>query len=161
MTLHFARFEKSRSAQLTADRQKTSSCSKNITHINFALAVSSSYQLYHCSFVNYLGSSSEARSSTSLPAIFVYLCSTSLFPSRADHTRAAWFCVICHRPLQKRERTGKDYGCFPFLWKTEIFKWKINYILESLPRIEVFGGGKWQNGSSTNITQNREFVWIG
>ena len=31
----------------------------------------------------------------------------------------------------------------------------------SLPRIEVFGGGKWQNGSSTNITQNREFVWIG
>ena len=34
-------------------------------------------------------------------------------------------------------------------------------ILESLPRIEVFGGGNWQNGSSTNITQNREFVWIG
>ena len=27
--------------------------------------------------------------------------------------------------------------------------------------IEVFGGGKWQNGSSTNITQNRESVWIG
>ena len=24
----------------------------------------------------------------------------------------------------------------------KIFKWKINYILESLPRIEVFGGGK-------------------
>ena len=37
----------------------------------------------------------------------------------------------------------------------------MNYILESLPRIEVFGGGKWQNGSSTNITQNREFLWIG
>ena len=53
-----------------------------------------------------------------------------------------------NRPLQKRERTGKEYGCFPF----------VNYILESLPRIEVFGGGKWQNGSSTNITQNREFV---
>ena len=34
-------------------------------------------------------------------------------------------------------------------------------ILESLPRIEVFGGGKWPNGSSTYITQNREFVWIG
>ena len=34
-------------------------------------------------------------------------------------------------------------------------------ILESLPRIEAFGGGKWQNGSSTNTTQNREFVWIG
>ena len=33
--------------------------------------------------------------------------------------------------------------------------------LESLPRIEVFGGGKWQNGSPTNITQNREFVQIG
>ena len=27
--------------------------------------------------------------------------------------------------------------------------------------IEVFGGGKWQNGSSSHITQNREFVWIG
>ena len=66
-----------------------------------------------------------------------------------------------NRPLQKRERTGKEYGCFPFVWKTKIFKWKINYILESLQRIEVFGGGKWQNGSPTNITQNREFVWIG
>ena len=66
-----------------------------------------------------------------------------------------------HRPLQKRERAGKEYGCFPFVWKTKIFKWKINYILESLPQIEVFGGGKWQNNSSTNITQIREFVWIG
>ena len=38
--------------QLTAFRlKKTSSCSKNITHINFVLPVSSSYQLYHCSFV--------------------------------------------------------------------------------------------------------------
>ena len=27
-----------------------------------------------------------------------------------------------HRPLQKRERTGKEYGCFPFVWKTKIFK---------------------------------------
>ena len=66
-----------------------------------------------------------------------------------------------NRPLQKRERTGKEYGCFPFVWKTKIFKWKINYILESLPRIEVFGGGKCQNGSSTNATQNREFLWVG
>ena len=41
MNLHFAR------KQLTAVRQKTSSCSKAITHINFVLAVSSSYQLYH------------------------------------------------------------------------------------------------------------------
>ena len=65
-----------------------------------------------------------------------------------------------HRPLQKRERTGKEHGCFPFVWKTEILNWKINYILESFPRIELFGGGKWPNGSSTNITQNREFVWI-
>ena len=32
---------------------------------------------------------------------------------------------------------------------------KINYILESLLRIDAFGGGKWQNGSSPNITQNR------
>ena len=68
---------------------------------------------------------------------------------------------IKYRSLQKRERTGKEYGCFPFVWKTKIFKWKINYILESLPRIEIFGGAKWQNGCSTNITQNREFVWIG
>ena len=29
-----------------------------------------------------------------------------------------------------------------------------------LPQIEVFGGGKKQNGNSSNITQNREFVWI-
>ena len=29
------------------------------------------------------------------------------------------------------------------------------------PRIEVFGGGKWQNGSSSNVTQNKEFVWLG
>ena len=36
-----------------------------------------------------------------------------------------------------------------------------NEIWESLPRIEVFGGGKWQNGSSSNVIQNREFVWIG
>ena len=27
-----------------------------------------------------------------------------------------------HRPLEKRERTGKEYGCFPFVWKTKIFK---------------------------------------
>ena len=35
--------------------------------------------------------------------------------------------------------------------------------LKSLPRIEVFGGGKWQNGSSSNVTQNRESVcmdWV-
>ena len=31
----------------------------------------------------------------------------------------------------------------------------------SLPRIEVLRRGKWQNGSSSNITYNREFVWIG
>ena len=39
---------------------------------------------------------------------------------------------------------GKSMVVFPFVWKTKIFKWKINYILESLPRIEVFGEGKWQ-----------------
>ena len=32
---------------------------------------------------------------------------------------------------------------------------------ESLPLVEVFGGGNWQNGSSSNITRSREFVWIG
>ena len=48
------------------------------------------------------------------------------------------------RPLQKRERAGKEYR-------------------ESLPRLEVFGVGKWQNGSSSNIPQNGEFVcmdWV-
>ena len=66
-----------------------------------------------------------------------------------------------HRPLSKRERTGKEYGCFPFVSKTKIFKWKINYILEPLPWIKVSGGGKWQNGSSTNITQNRVCMdWV-
>ena len=34
--------------------------------------------------------------------------------------------VLAYRQLQKRERTGKEYGCFPFVWKTKIFKWKIN-----------------------------------
>ena len=33
-----------------------------------------------------------------------------------------WF----NRLLQKRERTGKEYGCFPVFWKTRIFKWKNN-----------------------------------
>ena len=27
--------------------------------------------------------------------------------------------------------------------------------------VEVFRGGKWQNSSFSNITLNREFVWIG
>ena len=34
--------------------------------------------------------------------------------------------ITLNRPLQKRERTGKEYGCFPFAWKTKMFKWKIN-----------------------------------
>ena len=25
-----------------------------------------------------------------------------------------------NKQLQKRERTGKEYGCFPFVWKTKI-----------------------------------------
>ena len=29
-----------------------------------------------------------------------------------------------HRPLQKCERAGKEYGCFPFVWKTKVFKMK-------------------------------------
>ena len=56
---------------------------------------------------------------------------------------------------------GKSMVVFSSFEKLRYSNVKINYILESLPRIEVFGGGKWQNGSSTNITQNREFVWIG
>ena len=41
-------------------------------------------------------------------------------------THAWGHIYTSHRPLQKRERTGKEYGSFPFVWKTEIFKWKIN-----------------------------------
>ena len=29
---------------------------------------------------------------------------------------------LLNRQLQKHERTGKKYGCFPFVWKTKIFK---------------------------------------
>ena len=25
-----------------------------------------------------------------------------------------------YNPLQKRKRTGKEYGCFSFVWKTKI-----------------------------------------
>ena len=37
---------------------------------------------------------------------------------------------------------GKSMIVFLFVWKTKIFKRKINYIWESLPQIEVFGWGK-------------------
>ena len=66
-----------------------------------------------------------------------------------------------NRPLQKRERTGKEHGCFPFCLENSDVQMKDQLNLKSLPRIEVFGGGKWQNGSSSNVTQIREFVWIG
>ena len=56
---------------------------------------------------------------------------------------------------------GKSTVVFRLIEKLRYSNEKINCILESLPRIEVFGGGKWQNGSSANITQNREFVGIG
>ena len=42
----------------------------------------------------------------------------------ADKEYTDW--LEYHRPLQKRERTGKEYGCFPFVWKIKMFKWKIN-----------------------------------
>ena len=59
----------------------------------------------------------------------------SLLPLPPPNLSLIAFLIQTHRPLQKRERTGKKYDCFPFFWKTKIFKWKINYILESLPRI--------------------------
>ena len=31
--------------------------------------------------------------------------------------------VVVNRPLQKRERTGKEYGCFKKKKKSNIFKW--------------------------------------
>ena len=31
-----------------------------------------------------------------------------------------------HNPLRKRERTGKEYGCFRFGRKTKMLKWRIN-----------------------------------
>ena len=48
-----------------------------------------------------------------------------------DKGLVCYFSIKAYRPLQKRERAGKEYGCFPFVWKTKILKWKINYILES------------------------------
>ena len=33
---------------------------------------------------------------------------------------------LAYSPLQKHERTWKEYGCFPFVWKTKLLKWKIN-----------------------------------
>ena len=72
--------------------------------------------------------------------IFYYI--TTEFITKRDSRLSAY------RPLQKRERTGKEYGCFPFVWKTKTFKRKIDEIWESLPRLKVFRGGKWQNGSS-------------
>ena len=32
-----------------------------------------------------------------------------------DYGDLSFFSVILNRPLQKRERTGKEYGCFPFV----------------------------------------------
>ena len=56
---------------------------------------------------------------------------------------------------------GKSMVVFRLFEKLRYSNERSTIYLESLPRIEVFGGGKWQNGSSTNITRNREFVWIG
>ena len=58
---------------------------------------------------------------------------------------------IENRQLQKRERTGKEFDCFPFL------RMKDQLNLRVLPRVEVFRGRKWQNGSSSNITYNIVF----
>ena len=65
-----------------------------------------------------------------------------------------------NRPLQKRERTGKEYCCFPFVWQTKIFKWKINYILESLRRIEVFGKIRQISINSIKYSMNLDLWWI-
>ena len=58
------------------------------------------------------------------------------------------FFVMGH--CRSARRMGKSIF---FVWKTTILKCKINQIRESFPRIELFGGGKWQNGSFSNITQ--------
>ena len=89
-----------------------------------------------------------------------YLKNYTLKANMADHSVGAR--DESHRPLQKRERTGKEFGCFPFVWKTKTFKWKINYIWESLPQIKVFKGwGKWHNGSSSNITEIESLYGLG
>ena len=56
---------------------------------------------------------------------------------------------------------GNSMIVFRLFEKLRYSNERSTFFLESLLRIEVFGGGKWQTGSSTNITQNREFVWIG
>ena len=51
--------------------------------------------------------------------IYYYITPEFHYAKRDSRLSAYW-------PLQKRERAGKEYGCFPFVWKTKIFKWKIN-----------------------------------
>ena len=53
---------------------------------------------------------------------FIYLLLTELFPHRfVSQTRGAGAVnqreknEDVYRPLQKRERTGKENGCFPFV----------------------------------------------
>ena len=84
------------------------------------------------------------------------------FPARISDMRSR-FSALTHRSENWRighYRNVRGLGKSMVIFRL-FEKLKINYILESLRRIEVIGGGKWQNGSSTNITQNRESVWIG
>ena len=70
-----------------------------------------------------------------------------------------WSLLIGH--YRNVRGLGKSMVVFRLFEKLRYSNERSTIFLESLQRIEVFGGGKWQNGSSTNITQNREFVWIG
>ena len=54
-----------------------------------------------------------------------------------------------NRQLQKRERTGKRVWLFFCLLEKLRYSNERSTKFESLPRIEIFRGGKWQNDSSS------------
>ena len=70
-------------------------------------------------------------------------------------------CFFCNGQLQKCERNGKEYVLLSVCLKLRYRNESSTKKLESFPRIELFGGGKWQNGNSSNSTQNSGVVWIG
>ena len=56
-----------------------------------------------------------------------FVLEAPLCSSMSDFVPCDQIVHRAYRPLHRRERTGKEYGCFPFVWKTKIFKWKIKY----------------------------------
>ena len=57
--------------------------------------------------------------------VVIYLSAAEIINSKLKYMYVLLIC-LARRQLQKREKTGEEYGRFPFVWKTKIFKWKIN-----------------------------------